>query len=623
MRTKDFSESGIVLISTMFMLVLFLALFGAYQASTQLDTATTKYSKDTTTGFYSAEAGLNIRAEAIRSIFVGFNRPTGTSPTSTAPCSGGNIGTGHYACQTLTRNRRDIKSYVLEDPTNPVLITIPRGERYQNLTAQEYRYTARSNAVDSTNDTEAQLELRFKTRLVPLFQFAAFYNKDLEILPGPYMILSGPVHTNGDLYLYSASNRLEINGQVTTAGQLYRGRKDASSTPSCNNNLVNIMDPNAFRSLLPSCSTRTAITDAQLVPFNNMIQQRVDNLTVPGPEVFDATPGSVYFDRADLRIALVLQGAAGSETINRYEVRTAANTNDAAATTLLTTNAACAGSIAGRAVGGTIRMVNNREQTTIRMLDIDLLALLNCLRTTNWFGSGKQLSDSTDGGLVFHFTVRGVNSAGINNYGVRVRNASRIFSNTPGAPAVAGLTIVTDQAGYIMGNYNSVNKIPAAFMADSMNVLSSNWNDNNSGTVGASPGFAPTYNALSARVATDTTINLALLSGTDSTGGTVGAGTAVGGLEGVAGQGGNYNGGLENYPRFHENWSGRTLLYRGSFVSLNRPQHVIGAWARQSYSPPNRDWNYDTSFNNAANLPPITPRFVYLKQELFVRDFDQ
>lgn len=74
----------------MFLLVLFLALFGAYQASTGLNTATTKYSKDTVTGFYSAEAGLNLRAETIKNIFVGFNRPSGTSPSTTNPCVGGN-----------------------------------------------------------------------------------------------------------------------------------------------------------------------------------------------------------------------------------------------------------------------------------------------------------------------------------------------------------------------------------------------------------------------------------------------------------------------------------------------------------------------------------------------------
>lgn len=80
-----------------------------------------------------------------------------------------------------------------------------------------------------------------------------------------------------------------------------------------------------------------------------------------------------------------------------------------------------------------------------------------------------------------------------------------------------GLTIVTDQAVYIQGNYNSTKKIPAAFLA------------------GQSSGA--------------------------------------------------YNGGMQ-------------------------------------YKAPGRAWKYDTDFNDASLLPPLTPRFVYLKQELFVRKFE-
>ena len=604
-------ESGIVLISTILLLGMFVALFGAYQASTQLDTATTRYSKDTTTGFYSAEAGLNLRAETIRGIFVGFNRPSGSSPNTTNACSGGNLGSGDYGCRSTTMNNRSIRSYVVEDPANPLLLTIPRGERYENLTAQEYRYTARSNAIDSRGDTEAQLELRFKTRLVPLFQFAAFYNKDLEILPGPLMTLSGPVHTNGSLYVYSDGSRLDISGQVTAAGSLYRGRKDGSrGAATCSNSQVRVMDPGAFRALIPTCPSRTLVTNTDIAPFNGMIQHNVQTLTVPGPEVFNAAPGAVYWDRADLRLVLVLGGAAGAETITGVQVRTAANTLDAVGTNFLTST--CSGSIGLRPVGGTTSMYNFREQRTIRMLEVDMQNLLNCLRSSSWFGTGKSLADDTDGGLVFHLSVSGPASETTNGYGVRIRNAASLQASTAGSPLVKGMTIVTDQAGYIFGHFNSNNKIPAAVMADSINIISPNWSDANSAN-----------SNVNSRIATATTVNTAFLAGTDSTGGPVGAATSVAGVEGTGGQGGNYNGGLENYPRFHENWSGRTLLYRGSFVSLDRPRKVIGSWAWQSYGAPNRDWNYDVSFNDAANLPPITPRFVYLRQELFVRDFDQ
>jgi len=82
---------------------------------------------------------------------------------------------------------------------------------------------------------------------------------------------------------------------------------------------------------------------------------------------------------------------------------------------------------------------------------------------------------------------------------------------------------------------------------------------------------------------------------------------------------------VENFMRLHENWNGTvTLTYRGSFVSLSAPRHVAGLWiqgAPQS-TVPNRDWNYDTDFEDPELLPPLSPQFVYLRQELFLRRFE-
>lgn len=588
------SQSGFVLVTTLMLVTLLMSLFSAYYLLTSLEHSSVKHSRTSSSSFYAAEAGLNLRAENIRDVFVDYNRPSGASPAAVAPCSAGNMGSGHFSCSNFTFNNRSVQTYVSEDPSNPVILTIPPGERYQNLNAQEYRYTTKSRALTRSNSVEADLELRFKSRLVPLFQFAAFYNKDLEILPGPAMNLAGPVHTNGSLYLYSNSSSLTIQGQVTTAGSLYRGRKDGSVTPSCNNQRVNIFDPTTARSLIPTCPSRTLVRPSDITPWNGMIQMNVQPVTVPSPEVFDPSAGNIYWDRADLRLVLSLNAA---EVPIAVEVR---NTDDSVNSPATTALNACGGIISTRAVG-TTTIFNFRENRTIRLLDVDLTGLFNCLHSSNWFSSGKRLDDTSEGGLVFHFTVKGPSSAlSPNSYGIRVRNGARLRSTVAGAPGIRGITIVSDQAAYVQGDYNSQNKIPAAIMADSLNELSNNWNDGNSAL------------GLGSRVATSTTINAAFLAGTDSTGG----------LEGIGGHNGYYNGGLENYPRFHENWSGRVNTYRGSFVSLGIPQHVNGRWTAQSYNPPNRDWNYDTSFNNAANLPPITPRFVYLRQELFVRDFD-
>jgi hypothetical protein len=257
-----------------------------------------------------------------------------------------------------------------------------------------------------------------------------------------------------------------------------------------------------------------------------------------------------------------------------------------------------------RAVAAHDNMYNNREGSFIKMLDIDMQSLLDCAYNNNLLNDGKALNDTSEGGLVFHFTVKGPDSDTVNNYGVRIGNANPLQSTDVNAPTVQGMTVVSDQAAYTWGHYNKDQKIPAAILADSYNLLSSAWLDANSQN-------------WSARDPISTTVNSAILAGTDTTGG----------AEGTGGQGGAYNGGLENYPRFHEDWSPGTLTvtYLGSFVSLNNSRHVDGAWKYGSpqYTAPERDWHYDTDFNDAANLPPLTPRFVYLRQELFVRRYEQ
>jgi len=204
---------------------------------------------------------------------------------------------------------------------------------------------------------------------------------------------------------------------------------------------------------------------------------------------------------------------------------------------------------------------------------------------------------------VFYLGVEGAAATSVNNYGIRVRNGADLASTEVGAPPIRGLTIVSNQAVYVQGDYNSVDKRPAAVLADSINILSGNWDDAHSAETN-----------LTNRQAIPTTINAAFLAGTDTTGG----------ADGDAGLDGAYNGGLENYPRLHEYWFNRALTYRGSFVSLDEPRHVDGAWVYggRYYTAPIRDWGYDTDFEDAANLPPLSPRFVYLRQDLFVRQFE-
>lgn len=317
---------------------------------------------------------------------------------------------------------------------------------------------------------------------------------------------------------------------------------------------------------------------------------------------------------------------------------------------------------------------NWRERKPIIMLNIDWMKL------EEWNlkqPAGQRLfdpNDTTDGGLVIFATVRGANSDGVNDYGVRIFNAQRLRRGD----SDAGVTFATDQAMYLIGNFNcrapsvasdSVpaecgpnGKKPASVLADTINVLSCAWVDPTSTGAcraamnpGTDEGGAP-YRPLDERsttsrptgrpAASQTFVNAAFLAGNDTT-------TCPGNPGGRDCGRDYYSGGLENYPRFHESWpDSARLWYQGSLVTIDRPKHTCftfnagltvtddpafscrvyqlngnwlqGYWHMQEvygYTPPPRRWFYDVSFNDAANLPPLSPRFVAVRQRFFTEEF--
>ena len=122
---------------------------------------------------------------------------------------------------------------------------------------------------------------------------------------------------------------------------------------------------------------------------------------------------------------------------------------------------------------------NNREGRWLYMLNVNIRVLIDWNEA-----NGDSLftrTDDSDGGIVIFLSVQGSESNNAQNgYGVRIFDSADL--NTTGGTFVwtapsdpTGLTVASDQAIYIQGNYNSVQQYPAAVIGDAINVLSQGW----------------------------------------------------------------------------------------------------------------------------------------------------
>ncbi|MBL4771857.1 MAG: hypothetical protein JKY61_12135, partial [Planctomycetes bacterium] len=153
-----------------------------------------------------------------------------------------------------------------------------------------------------------------------------------------------------------------------------------------------------------------------------------------------------------------------------------------------------------------------------------------------------------------------------------------------GSELAGRLTVACEGSIYIQGDYNTVDKQGASVIGDAVNLLSNSWDGSKT------PGSLP--------AATETTYNCAFITGNYES------------------EGGRYNGGLENLPRFHENWRNINCNITGSFVNTWDSAYATGDWRYGSdrYKAPRRNWSYDTDFNQVGSLPPFTPMVVNSRQ---------
>jgi len=428
-------------------------------------------------------------------------------------------------------------------------------------------YQISSSVTHPTSDVAISTNQIVARKKIYTFQHAVFYVDDLEMLPGPDMTLSGKVHSNSDIYI-GTHNTFTIDSEyLYSVGDIYNMRKDSSSSM---NGDVSIKISGTSSYELMKVFGEPSPLDGRRADWTTESQNRwqgtvksadhgVTSLTAPS--VGSIQPDGFYASNADLRI---IKTAGGS-----WEVHSGGS---AIAITDLPT-----GTIVER------NFTDNREGQSVAASDIDISKLNQAetyddANSNGQYDVGETYADDNSNGQYdpSYFPSNGLLYVSRADASTSQPNGVRLVN---GGELNSGLTVVSNNPVYVKGDYNNINKKPAAVICDAVNILSNSWDDSKSSQ------------SLNNRVASNTQINLAFIAGITPT------------------DASSYSGGLENYPRLHEKWSGRTLLIRGSFVELWFSEIAQGDWSYGNpiYKAPRRDWNYDTDFNDSSNLPPFTP----------------
>jgi hypothetical protein len=291
---RQMNNKGFALVAAMSMLVILAMLLLGYNALSSVEIASSASNVNATTGYFAAEGGLNTRWRSLRVKLDGYGFPSGTTSTSChSPVSPGqnvDAGSGDYVCQTDTLQNRTVTTSVA--PLNggqPREAVVTSGV-FAGLSSYEMAYQITSQARNAKGEVESSLNMLAKAQLIPMFQFAAFFGKDLEIAPGRSMRLNGRVHTNADLYL-STLVSLTINGQVSSSGNIFHGRKagDAEVTRDCDNNKVYLRSgtsstgASTFTTLQNNPILCEALEASNISAFNNFVRKGIPELKLPTP----------------------------------------------------------------------------------------------------------------------------------------------------------------------------------------------------------------------------------------------------------------------------------------------------------------------------------------------------
>jgi hypothetical protein len=372
---------------------------------------------------------------------------------------------------------------------------------------------------------------------------------DMEISCGQPFVITGRVHSNGQLYV-EPDNVMIFESAVTAVGNILfqRDPLDSRGPPAGSVAYDGVHDSGQPALSLPIGITNTPTAVREIIE--------------PPPPFED--PNSPlgrerYYNLSDVVVVVSSNGISGtSGNFNSFSTPIPPNELNSFVSTTNT-------------------FWDAREGKTVWPIDLNVGAL------TAWSATNADVRvalGTLDVSSIYVLDNRTLASTALG--AVRLSNGQKLPSR--------GLTVATASPLYVLGHYNQTNAanlgtsnttttLPASLAADAVTILSTAWTDANSQAPVASRNALPT------------TVNAAILAGAVDT------------------AGGNYGGGMENFPRFLETWgAANPFTYNGSMVKMFPSLYATNIWGKANvYAPPARNWTFDVNFNNPATLPPLTP----------------
>ena len=477
-----------------------------------------------TRAFYAAESGLDIAAAGLVEEFELNGMPPATMPEGSDEINGCTV---KYEAKKTASGERKVLS----------------NGNLAGLYGAIDSYAAISVGTDNLARSSVELAQTFEAALVPIFQFAVFYNDDLEFSPGADMTLIGRIHSNGDMYLQSKTT-LKMDSYVSANGNIFHGRKSAGVVSEGDVQIKNAKGQ--YESMKQGSdwldSKDAWWKDSSLARWNGRVKDDAhDQKSLDMNLTSDDDPRNLIEPAAGNPDSY--ENKASLKFINNqaYEYQSGSWVNVTANMTAL-----------GVITNNPDKFYDQREADLVEGFELYFKKLYDC-------GYGP------DNGVIYYHT-----DAAAGEYpALRLINGEEV-----GAP----LTIATDNPVYTLGNFNTTNKQPVSILSDALTFLSANWDDTKGALLKTD------------RPAANTTVNCSYITGA----GESSALTYGGGFENLVRL-------LEDWS------SNRTLTWTGSAAKMWESMQANGLFGNAYFNEPKRNWKYDSNLDDPNNLPPESP----------------